>query len=377
MPNNVTIFTEMSALAQKHNAINLSQGFPDFELDNLLGQYLKEGFEQGYNQYAPMAGLSYLQEIIAEQKREKYGRAITGQQNITITPGATYGIYCALASFIQHGDEVVIFEPAYDSYAPNIIQLGGRVVRIPLNKNNFKVNWQLVADTITIQTKCIIINSPHNPTGTVWSEDDFLQLKRITRNTDIRIISDEVYEYLTFDGSAHFSILKDEELSTKSYIIFSFGKMIQATGWKIGYVIAPKKLTDAFRNKHQYIAFSVNSIAQYAIGKFLRNYTQLDQLAPFFEAKRDLMLSEFEKLPLKVPFVSSGSYFQLFSFEGVSELSDREFAKMLTTEVKVAAIPISPFYLNGSDEKLLRFCFAKKDETIRAAAANLHSFFNQ
>ncbi len=367
----------MSALAQKHNAINLSQGFPDFELDNRLGQYLKEGFEQGYNQYAPMAGLSYLQEIIAEQKREKYGRAITGQQNITITPGATYGIYCALASFIQHGDEVVIFEPAYDSYAPNIIQLGGRVVRIPLNKNNFKVNWQLVADTITIQTKCIIINSPHNPTGTVWSEDDFLQLKRITRNTDIRIISDEVYEYLTFDGSAHFSILKDEELFTKSYIIFSFGKMIQATGWKIGYVIAPKKLTDAFRNKHQYIAFSVNSIAQYAIGKFLRNYTQLDQLAPFFEAKRDLMLSEFEKLPLKVPFVSSGSYFQLFSFEGVSELSDREFAKMLTTEVKVAAIPISPFYLNGSDEKLLRFCFAKKDETIRAAAANLHSFFNQ
>jgi len=371
----VTIFTEMSALAQKHQAINLSQGFPDFDLNPLLGDYLKEAFENGYNQYAPMPGLPLLRESIVHRIKKKYKVDLSADEHITVTPGASYGIYCALASFIQKEDEVIILEPAYDSYAPNIEALGGTVVRVPLDTKNFTIDWQKVQDVITPKSKAIVINTPHNPTGHVWDSKDYESLKEILKDTDIRIISDEVYDHLTFEGKSHFSIMQDAELFARSYVIFSFGKVLQATGWKIGFVSAPKTFTNAFRNTHQYIGFSVNSISQYAIGKFLLDNHKLDELPSIFQAKRDLLLKEFAHLPLQVPFKSMGSYFQLFSFKGLSDLSDRAYANELTINAKVASIPLSPFYQEETNTKMLRFCFAKNDATLKQAADKLSAYF--
>lgn len=372
----VTIFTEMSALAKAEGAVNLSQGFPDFTLDKRLGEYLKEAFDSDYNQYAAMSGLPILQESIAMRIKAKYAKQFS-DQNITITPGATYGIYAALAAVIKQGDEVIILEPAYDSYAPNIRSLGGVVIGVSLNTNNFSVDWEKVKNAISSKTKAIIINTPHNPTGQVWETSDFKNLKEIVSNTDIKIISDEVYEYLTFDGKKHFSLLEDEELFSRSLIVYSFGKVLQATGWKIGYVVASQELTMLFRQQHQYLGFSVNSVSQYAIARFQNEeHEMLNTLAQQFEDKRDLMLKVFEKLPLQVPFKSSGSYFQVFSFKNLSNLSDRAYAKELTQKAKVASIPLSPFYQNETNTQMLRFCFAKNDKTILAAAENLKIYFN-
>ena len=374
--NTLTIFTEMSALAKAEGAVNLSQGFPDFELDERLGQYLKEAFDTGFNQYAPMTGLPMLLESISNRILAKYNKSFSASDNITITPGASYGIYTTLAGIIQQGDEVIILEPAYDSYAPNIRSLGGKVVGVPLNPNNFSVDWEKVKDAITVKTKAIIINTPHNPTGQVWERSDFDALKSLVRNTDIKIISDEVYEYLTFDGKKHISILEDDELFARSFIIYSFGKVLQATGWKIGYVLAPKEHTALFRQAHQYIGFSVNSVSQYAIAKYQNEeHESLNGLAGQFQKKRDLMLEAFKALPLLVPFKSSGSYFQLFSFKELSASSDRAYAKKLTQKAKVASIPLSPFYQNETNTQMLRFCFAKNDETIRSAAERLKDYF--
>ncbi len=370
----VTIFTEMSALAQKHNAVNLSQGFPDFELDPALGNYLKEGFETAYNQYAPMPGLPLLQQSIAQRVQQKYKVQLT-TQHITVTPGATYGIYCSFASFLKPGDEVIILEPAYDSYAPNVKAFGGKVIRVPLDTETFKVNWNKVAQSKTAKTKALIINTPHNPTGTIWSPSDYEALKEIVRDTDIRIISDEVYDHLSFEDNSHYSILQDEELFSRSYVVFSFGKVLQATGWKIGFVACPPSITNEFRKAHQYIGFSVNSISQYAIAKFLQGNHQLDALSSSFQAKRDLLLDEFAHLPFTIPFKSLGSYFQLVSFKGLSTLSDRAFAIELTQKAKVASIPLSPFYQEEKDTQMLRFCFAKNDATIKEAAHNLTTYF--
>lgn len=371
----VTIFTEMSALANEHNAINLSQGFPDFELDPVLGEYLQEAFTKNFNQYAPMAGLPMLQQSIADTVEKKYDQTLSPFKNITITPGATYGIYAALASFLKSGDEVIILEPAYDSYAPNIKSLGGTVVRVALDKNTFLPNWEAIQSEITSKTKAIIINSPHNPTGVLWQAKDYAQLKKLVAETEIKIISDEVYEYLTFDGVQHFSLLQDADLFARTFIVFSFGKMLQATGWKIGYVIAPENLTLDFRNAHQYIGFSVNSVCQYAIAKYLNGPNNLNKLSAHFERKRDFLISAFKDLPFSIPVKSQGSYFQVFSYAGASELGDKDFAVALTQKAKVASIPVSPFYADRSDHKMLRFCFAKNDDTILAAAENLRAYF--
>jgi methionine aminotransferase len=371
----LTIFTEMSALAQEHNAVNLSQGFPDFDLDPKLGGYLQEGFQQGFNQYAPMAGLPLLKNNVVSRLKEKYKTTLSATDNITITPGASYGIFTALASVVSTGDEVIILEPAYDSYAPNIIALGAKVVRVGLHPTTFDVDWQKVSDSITPKTKAIIINTPHNPSGHVWSATDYEQLKNVVRDTEITIISDEVYDHLTFDGLSHYSLMQDEELFPRSYVVFSFGKVLQVTGWKIGFVVAPKRLNTLFQNEHQYIGFSVNSITQYAIAKFLQDDHGLDKLGEAFQAKRDLMLHEFKDLPFQVPFKSMGSYFQVFSFEGLSDLSDRAFANELTIKAQVASIPLSPFYEGEKDTQMLRFCFAKNDDTIRSAAEKLASYF--
>lgn len=373
--NTVTIFTEMSALAKAEGAVNLSQGFPDFDLNARLGQYLKEGFDKGFNQYAPMSGLPLLLESIAHRIQAKYNKTISSG-NITVTPGATYGIYVALAAFIEPNDEVIILEPAYDSYVPNIKKLGGQVVGVPLNPRDFSVDWEKVEAAITSKTKAIIINTPHNPTGQVWDKSDFDRLKKIVQNTTIQIISDEVYEYLTFDNKKHYSLLEDEELFAQSYIVYSFGKVLQATGWKIGYVLASDKNTAKFRQEHQYLGFSVNSISQYAIAKYQNEeYESLNLLSRQFQKKRDLMLTTFKGLPFSTPFISSGSYFQLFSFKGLSTLSDRAYARELTRTAKVAAIPLSPFYQNETDTQMLRFCFAKNDATILSAASHLNEYF--
>jgi methionine aminotransferase len=374
--NGVTIFTEMSALAQQHNAINLSQGFPDFELQPALGEFLQEAFQSGFNQYAPMAGLPLLQNSIVQRIKEKYETSLSSMNNITVTPGATYGIYCALVACIQPGDEVIILEPAYDSYAQNIVSLGGKVVRVSLHSKTFEVDWQKVKDAVSTETKAIIINTPHNPSGAMWQASDYEELKKIVRKTDIKIISDEVYDHLTFEGKQHYSLLQDEELFDRTFVIFSFGKVLQATGWKIGYVAASPQLTNNFRRAHQYIGFSVNSVSQYAIAKFLMVDHKLDELSNIFESKRDLMLNEFAKLPLVVPFKSMGSYFQLFSFANLSDESDRAYAKVLVNKAKVASIPLSPFFHEESNSQMLRFCFAKNDETIRQAAKNLTEYFS-
>lgn len=372
----VTIFTEMSALAQQHNAINLSQGFPDFDLSPKLGEFLQEAFQYGYNQYAPMAGLPMLQYSIVHRIKEKYNTTRSANENITVTPGATYGIYCALAACIEPKDEVIILEPAYDSYAQNIIALGGKVIRVNLRSKTFDVDWQKVKEAITDKTKAIIINTPHNPSGAMWAASDYSELKSIVRSTNIKIISDEVYDHLTFEGNQHYSLMQDEELFQRTFAIFSFGKVLQATGWKIGYVVAPSNLTNDFRKAHQYIGFSVNSVSQYAIANYLLADHQLDKLSAIFEAKRDLMLDNFSQLPLSVPFKSMGSYFQIFSFENLSSLSDRAYAKQLVKEAKVASIPLSPFFYEESDTQLLRFCFAKDDNTIKEAATKLKSYFS-
>lgn len=374
--NKLTIFTEMSALANTEGAVNLAQGFPDFDIHPSLGEYLKEAFDKNNNQYAPMAGLPMLLESISQRIENQYQVSLSAETEITVTPGATYGIYTALSCFLQPKDEVIILEPAYDSYAQNISSLGGKVVGVPLNEKDFTVDWQKVGAAVTKKTKAIIINTPHNPTGQVWDTSDYESLKSLVQGTDIKIISDEVYEYLTFDGKKHFSLLEDPELFERSFIIFSFGKVLQATGWKIGYALATEKNTALFRQAHQYLGFSVNSVSQYAIAKFQNEQSQeLNKLAKQFQAQRDFLLDAFKGLPFQVPFKSSGGYFQLFSFQGLSNLPDRAYAVELTKIAKVAAIPLSPFYENETNTKMLRFCFAKNSETLISAAEKLKDHF--
>lgn len=370
-----TIFTEMSALANEHKATNLAQGFPDVEVDSKLQQYIIEAMNKGLHQYAPMAGLPLLLEALERKIKTRNKRSVVAKEEVTVTPGATYGIYTALATIIETGDEVIILEPAYDSYSPNITSLGGIVRKVSLQDNDFSVDWNAVKAVINDKTKAIIINTPHNPTGSVWQASDFEALKDCVRDTNIYIISDEVYEYLSFDDSKHISVLEDDELYERAFVVFSFGKVLQATGWKIGYNVAPKKLTAEFRKMHQYLAFSVNSLGQYAIGHYLMNDSTLDTLNDSFSKKRDLFLELFAPLPFTVPFKSQGSYFQLLSFEGLSQSFDKDYAILLTKDAGVASIPVSSFYEEKKDQKLLRFCFAKNEETLITAANKLKQYF--
>ena len=365
-----TIFTVMSALAAEHQAINLSQGFPDFPIDPLLARYMEEAVAGPYNQYAPMAGLPLLREAIAKDLNQRYHVSIDAEKEITITPGATYGIYTAFTSFLKKGDEVIVLEPAYDSYIPNIEMNGAKAIPIALTYPDFTVDWSLVKAAITSATKAIIINTPHNPTGTIWSADDWASLAAIVEGTDILIISDEVYEQLVFDGAKHHSVLQQEALRHRSFAIFSFGKVFNNTGWKLGYVVAPEPLTQAFRHIDQYVSFSVNTPAQYAIAQYMQS-DKLPMIHTLMQAKRDYFLDLISHLPFTIHQKTTGSYFQLVSYENISHLPDREFAAWLTKEYGVATIPLSPFYSHKKDDKLIRFCFAKKDETLQAAAARL------
>lgn len=365
-----TIFTVMSQLAQQHNAINLSQGFPDFPINDDLSQALAYAATNGYNQYAPMPGLPALRQAIATDFQHRYQVAVNPDSEITITPGATYAIYTAFTALLQPGDEAIVLEPAYDSYIPNIEMNGARAVTVPLSSPSFTVNWQLVKDAISPKTKAIIINTPHNPSGAIWTQQDWDTLADLVRDTNIAILSDEVYEQLIFDGHKHISVLQHPELRQRSFALFSFGKVYNNTGWKIGYCIAPPHFTTAFRRIHQYLCFTVNTPAQYAIAQAISQPSGTP-VGVAMQAKRDYFLTLLATTPFHIINPAGGSYFQLASYSAISSLPDKEFAEWLTRHHGVATIPVSAFYSNGKDDKLIRFCFAKKEETLLAAIERL------
>jgi methionine aminotransferase len=365
-----TIFTVMSALAHQYNAINLSQGFPDFPIDAKLGELAFEGMQQGFNQYAPMAGLPLLREAIAADFAQRYQVTVDAETEITITPGATYAIYTAFTSILQPGDEVIVLEPAYDSYIPNIEMNGAKAVAVPLLAPTFEVDWDRLKEAITPATKAIIVNTPHNPTGAIWQKEDWDQLAALVAGTGIYILSDEVYEQLIYDGKKHYSVLEHPELRTRSFALYSFGKVFHNTGWKIGYCIAPPELTTAFRRIHQYLCFSVNTPAQYAIARYLALGGHYE-LATLLQQKRDYFLELMKSTPFHIHQPAGGSYFQVAGYKALSNLADRQCAEWLTMEHGVAAIPVSAFYRNGQDDQLLRFCFAKREATLDTAVERL------
>lgn len=366
-----TIFTVMSALAQQYNAINLSQGFPDFPIDEKLGAILQQGVEGGFNQYAPMAGLPQLRNAIAADFSNRHHVNVDPETEITITPGATYAIYTAFTSILQPGDEVIVLEPAYDSYIPNIETNGAKAVLVPLSAPTFDVDWHRVKNAVTPQTKAIIINTPHNPTGAVWNKEDWDKLADITRGTNIIVLSDEVYEQLIFDGKEHYSVLQHIELRERSFALYSFGKVFHNTGWKIGYCIAPPAFTQAFRRIHQFLCFSVNTPAQYAIANYLSTKDNAVPVSAMMQEKRDYFLSLLANTPFEIHQPAGGSYFQTVSYARISDMPDMEFAEWLVKEHGVATIPVSAFYASKKDDRLIRFCFAKKEETIAAAIQKL------
>ena len=374
LPNTGTsIFTTMSALAIEHNAINLGQGFPDFPMDEQLSALAQQAIAKGHNQYAPMAGYLTLREAIAEKIKFLYRENISAHDSITITPGGTNAIYNAFNTILQPGDEVILFEPAYDSYIPNILVNGGIPIAIPLSFPSFSIDWKKVKSAINKKTKAIIINSPHNPTGKVLSNDDMLMLSSILKDTKIFLISDEVYEHLIFDEKKHNSVLKYPELFERSFVCFSFGKVYNCTGWKLGYCVAPPSLSAEFRKTHQFNSFCCFTPTQVALSEHLKNVEAYQSIGPLMEKKRDFFTNSM-KDNLFTLLPSFGSYFICATYEKISDLSAKDFAIELTQKAGVATIPVSAFYKDGNDEKVLRFCFAKKEETIIEATRRLSSF---
>jgi methionine aminotransferase len=367
-----SIFTTMSALAQEHRAINLGQGFPDFPMSEELIDLVSKAMHDQFNQYAPMAGWLPLREAIAEKISFLYQRAVHPDTDITITPGGTYALYTAFTTILQPGDEVIVFEPAYDSYIPAIELNGAKAVRIALVHPDYHIDWNQVKAACTSRTRAILINTPHNPTGAVWSEQDIASLRSVVEGTDIIIISDEVYEHLIFDGYKHHSILRYPDLFSRSFVCFSFGKVYNCTGWKLGYAVAPSNLMQEFRKIHQFNCFSCHTPVQVALSTFLQQREPYVQLGPAMQERRDAFVSllkdsRFDLLP------SHGSYFILATYDRISQESDTDFAIRLTREAGVTTIPVSAFYADRQDNKVLRFCFAKKQETLEAVAARLRA----
>jgi methionine aminotransferase len=362
-----TIFTKMSALARQHGAINLSQGFPDFTVDTKLTAYLYEATKQGHNQYAPMEGLLTLREKIAQKYHALYGVDYHPQSEITITAGATQAIFTAIATLISKGDEVIMFTPAYDCYAPTVQLFGGVCKFVKLEHPNYSINWKEVDAQLSDKTKLIILNTPHNPTGSILSDEDMSELsKRVEKHTCF-VISDEVYEHIIFDGEKHASACKYPALKERTFIVASFGKTLHATGWKVGYCVAPEALTKEFRKAHQFNVFCVNHPAQYAIDKYMEDESTYLGLPSFYQQKRDYFLdltkgSQLTFLPCK------GTYFCVADYSKISALGDVEFCEWMTKEKGLAAIPLSVFYDDATDHKLIRLCFAKNEETLEKAA---------
>lgn len=361
----------MSSLAKEVNAHNLSQGLPDFPIAPELTRFLTEGTVAGYNQYAPMAGRQELRENIASHFNSIYQTTACTPDTITITPGATYGIFTSLAALLNKGDEVIYLEPAFDCYLPAIEINGGIPVCIQLDpQKNYKLDWQKIKDAISPKTRAILINTPHNPTGNLFTENDWRQLAALVAEKNIYIISDEVYNTIIYDGAKHLPGFLQESLSDRIISIYSFGKMYHITGWKIGFVIAGKAITEAFRSIHQYLSFSVNTPAQYALEHYLPKAPA--NAAEILQAKRDLLIGGLSSSNFKVPFISKGSYFQLFDYSGLSNLPDTEFARRLAIEHKVATIPLSAFYRTNPGIPQLRLSFAKDDTVLKAAVEILN-----
>jgi methionine transaminase len=365
-----TIFTVMSRLAADLDAINLSQGFPDFDCDPALIDAVAKHMRAGRNQYAPMQGVPALRQAIARKYDAFYGRRYDPETEVTVTSGGTEAIFDAVAAIIRTGDEVIVLEPCYDSYVPAIELSGGTPIVVSLRFPDYAVPWDALRKAITPRTRMIMLNSPHNPTGAVLTKDDIAQLRASISGTDIVIVSDEVYEHIIFDGIRHESMARDDELAARSFIVGSFGKTYHTTGWKVGYTVAPTALMAEFRKVHQFVTFATNTPVQYAIADFLAEGRGLRELAPFYQAKRDLFLrlmagSRFRPLPCR------GSYFQLMDYSAISDEADADFAIRITKEHGVASIPTSPFLYRQQAPKVVRFCFAKKDETLEKAAERL------
>jgi methionine aminotransferase len=368
-----TIFTVMSQLAIQHKAVNLGQGFPDFDGPQALRDALAEAMNSGKNQYAPMTGMPRLREQIALKSERLYGSRVNADTEVTVTSGATEALFAAIAATVRGGDEVIVLDPCYDSYEPAIELSGGRAVHVPLRLPDFSVDWQRVRDAITPKTRMLLVNSPHNPSGAVFTKADLDALAAITRGSEILVLSDEVYEHIVFDGRDHESVLRHPELAARSFVVSSFGKTYHCTGWKVGYCIAPSALSAEFRKVHQYLTFCTFQPAQWAFAEVLERDPQhyLD-LPAFYQAKRDhfrnlLAPSRFKLLPV------SGAYFQLVDYSAISDKDDLNFSEWLIREAGVAAIPVSAFYETPPNSRLVRFCFAKNDATLGAAAERLCS----
>ena len=360
----------MSGLATEYKAVNLGQGFPDFQMSKELTDLVNKAMNDGFNQYSPMPGWMPLREAIAEKVQHLYKTSINPDTNITITPGGTYAIYSAFTTILQPGDEVIVFEPAYDSYIPNIEINGAKAVTINLVYPDYHIDWEAVRKAINPKTKAIIINSPHNPTGSVIGEKDIEELRKTVEGANIFIISDEVYEHLIFDGIPHKSILRYPDLLQRSFVCFSFGKVYNCTGWKLGYCIAPPELTKEFRKVHQFNCFSCHTPSQVALAHFLKDKEAYLSLSGFMQAKRDYFTSLMQQTRFDM-LQSHGSYFICARYNRISDENDKDFATRLTKEAGVATIPVSAFYQNGKDDKVLRFCFSKKEETLEQAVEKL------
>jgi methionine aminotransferase len=365
-----TIFTVMSTLAAEKNAVNLGQGFPDFNCDPQLVDRVTQAMQQGLNQYPPMAGVPVLRDAVASKILSLYGRDYNATTEITITAGATQAIITIILAVVHAGDEVIVLEPCYDSYVPNIDLAGGVPVRVPLTPGTFRPDFDKIAAAITPKTRAIIVNSPHNPSGTVWTHEEMLRLQEILAPTDVLLISDEVYEHMVFDGRQHQSAARYAGLAARAFIVSSFGKTYHVTGWKVGFVAAPAALTTEFRKVHQFNVFTVNTPVQYGLATYMADPNPYLDLSAFYQRKRDLFREGLKRTRFKL-LPSEGTYFQCVDISEVSSLGETEFCQWLTTEVGVAAIPLSAFYGNGFDQRVVRFCFAKKDDTINAALQRL------
>ena len=365
-----TIFTVMSALAQEHSAVNLGQGFPDFECDPRLLDAVDAAMRAGHNQYPPMAGVPALREAVAAKIEALYGKRYDPDNEITITAGATQAILTAILACVQPGDEVIVLEPCYDSYGPNIELAGGKVVRVPLRPGSFRPDFEAIARALSPRTRAIIVNSPHNPSATVWRAADMDRLAELLRPTDVLLISDEVYEHMVYDGQRHASASAHAELAARAFVVSSFGKTFHVTGWKIGSVAAPAALTAEFRKVHQFNVFTVNTPMQVALAAYLADPAPYVELSAFYQAKRDLFRAGLAATRLRA-LPSEGSYFQCVDYRPVSDLGEAAFCRWLTAEIGVAAIPLSVFYDGGFEQGIVRLCFAKRDETLRLALDRL------
>lgn len=370
--NHDSIFSQMSRLAREYDAINLGQGFPNFDVAPGLLDMVSSFLRQAKNQYAPMPGVPELRQALASKYERSYGRSLDADQEITIIAGATQALFNAITAIVHPGDEVIIIEPAYDSYKPVIELTGATVVPYALTAPDYRINWQEFAQLISSKTRMVIINNPHNPIGTVLKKEDLIALDTLLKDTDIIVLSDEVYEHLVFDGIPHESVIKYPGLYERALVVFSFGKTFHATGWKIGYCIASPALTRLFRSVHQWNVFSVNSFLQYALAEYLKDPEHYEMLGSFYQAKRDLFAGAMQGSAFRA-LSCEGSYFQLYDYSAISDLPDTEFAEYLVREHGIAGIPVSVFYTLAPESRTIRFCFAKTDTLLRKAAERLQT----